>query len=95
MICLYIWGGRGKKFEVKSGKQPENNARKCLTAGNVVGNASHLLSRRNSLMRDYLREDFFFSDMRQKLEMGNLGQKRPHFNKCLFCSEIYIHAYGK
>lgn len=36
----------------------------------------------------YFREDFFDSDMGKKLEMGNLGQKRPHLNKRLFCSVV-------
>lgn len=39
----------------------------------MVGNESYMLSRRNSVIISYFREDFFDSDMGKKLEMGNLG----------------------
>lgn len=51
--------------------------------------------RRNSMIGMALEKIFSGTDMRQKLEMGNLRQRRPHLNKYLFyLKSIYTCIKG-
>lgn len=83
------------KFGVKSDKQPESDARKCLIAGNVVENESHLLSRRNSMLRDCFREDFFGQWYEADIGNRETWREKNTSTNIYYALRVYVHAYGE